>query len=238
MTDKVIEQRERGMIFGSHENAPLSQEARATILQAIAEGPSSSVGPLGGRNGISVRNVAPFGRVVIKQYLRGGALRAFVRQRYLRMGAARCAGEFHVLLRALEVGVNVPEPVGYCYTPGLFYKAWLFTRELQGTSTIAELSAVSGQEDRVQAAMEEVVRQVGQLIRAGIFHVDLHPGNTLVDEQGKVYLLDFDKAYTYRGRPNVLRDKYLCRWRRAVIKHDLPELLTELMAHGLRQSFE
>ena len=59
----------------------------------------------------------------------------------------------------------------------------------------------------------------------------------MLDDEGKVYVLDFDKAVRFSGNKNALRDKYVCRWRRAVIKHKLPETLSELMCIGLRKNF-
>jgi 3-deoxy-D-manno-octulosonic acid kinase len=65
--------------------------------------------------------------------------------------------------------------------------------------------------------------------------VDLHPGNVLVDSNSRVYLIDFDKArYSYLNK-DKLRVKYISRWRRAVIKHRLPESLWEMMSSELRK---
>ena len=60
----------------------------------------------------------------------------------------------------------------------------------------------------------------------------------LVDHEDQVYLVDFDKAKRFSGPLNELRDHYLCRWRRAVIKHELPETLSEMMSADLRQNFD
>jgi aminoglycoside phosphotransferase (APT) family kinase protein len=105
------------------------------------------------------------------------------------------------------------------------------------------------------------------LILNGIKHVDLHPGNVLVDGTGQVFLLDFDKAFFILNDENSpfllslkeqahapdsqnmlssreimrevlflrrLRDFYLRRWRRAVIKHGLPDYVSETMCLRLR----
>jgi hypothetical protein len=50
-----------------------------------------------------------------------------------------------------------------------------------------------------------------------------------------VHVVDFDNARPFDGSERDLRDQYLRRWRRAVIKHNLPETLSELMAMELRQ---
>jgi predicted unusual protein kinase regulating ubiquinone biosynthesis (AarF/ABC1/UbiB family) len=87
-------------------------------------------------------------------------------------------------------------------------------------------------------ATKDLIDQVSTLIQNNIFHVDLHPGNVLVGRGGRVFLLDFDKARIARGNKNKLRDHYLSRWQRAVIKHGLPDMLSEMLAAGLDRDYE
>ncbi len=81
--------------------------------------------------------------------------------------------------------------------------------------------------------MASVIEQIVSLIQNDILHVDLHPGNVVVDATGKVYLLDFDKGTVYYGNRQKLINRYLSRWQRAVNKHGLPKMLTEMMQNGL-----
>jgi 3-deoxy-D-manno-octulosonic acid kinase len=82
--------------------------------------------------------------------------------------------------------------------------------------------------------MASVIEQIVSLIQNDILHVDLHPGNVVVDATGKVYLLDFDKGTVYDGSRQKLINRYLSRWQRAVNKHGLPKMLTEMMQNGLK----
>jgi predicted unusual protein kinase regulating ubiquinone biosynthesis (AarF/ABC1/UbiB family) len=82
--------------------------------------------------------------------------------------------------------------------------------------------------------MEAVIEQVSLLVQNSILHVDLHPGNIVVDPTGKVYLLDFDRGGIYPAKRQKLRTHYLSRWQRAVNKHGLPKILTEMMQNGLK----
>ena len=214
----------------------VAAEVAEDLLKAVIAKREVHRSPLGGRNCISIAEIAKLGRVVVKQYMRGGLFQYFIRRHYLKLGTIRSEAEFQLLSKAHAAGISVPEPVGYIWRGEFLYQAWLVTKEIPGSMTVAEISLKD--EDRLPDVMEEVIRQVGLLIKNGICHVDLHPGNVLVDPQGRVYIIDFDKAYQFKGSPNVLRDRYLCRWRRAAIKHELPEVLSEIMSHGLRQSFE
>jgi RIO-like serine/threonine protein kinase len=158
-------------------------------------------------------------------------MRYFIRQRYLKIGKTRAQREFELLDNVSTFGINVPEPIAYAHRGRLFYRAWLVTREIDRPRSLARLSLQD--EKKTITAMKSVVEQISSLIQNDILHVDLHPGNVIVDAAGAVYLLDFDKGHIYRASRQKLKDRYLARWRRAVVKHRLPSLLAEMMKEGL-----
>ena len=189
---------------------------------------------LGGRSSVTIAQIEGIGSVVVKYYTRGGLLRYMVKRRYVKWGKTRCQIEYELLQKVRNLGVSAPEPIAYAFQGSLFYKGWLVTREIKQKQTLAELSCAD--EEHAQIAMKELINQVSTLVNNNIFHVDLHPGNVLVDSHDRVFLLDFDKACLSRKNKNKLRDQYLSRWRRAVIKHRLPEMLCEMMCTGLRRT--
>ncbi|MCK5312865.1 MAG: hypothetical protein KAJ62_12185, partial [Desulfobacteraceae bacterium] len=67
-----------------------------------------------------------------------------------------------------------------------------------------------------------------KLIKSSIHHKDLHPGNIIIDKSEKPFVLDFDKAYNFRGSKEELADRYIQRWQRAIKKYNLPEELLEI----------
>ena len=189
---------------------------------------------LGGRSAVTKARLEDLESVVVKYYTRGGLIRHLVKRRYLKWGKPRCQVEYEVLRKVRSVGVNAPEPIAYAYQGNIFYKAWLVTREIVQPQTLAELGRLD--EQHACLVMKEVIEQVATLMNHSILHVDLHPGNVVVDSGGRVFLLDFDKAYTCAQNRNKLRERYLSRWRRAIIKHRLPEMLSEMMDTGLQKT--
>ncbi len=194
---------------------------------------SHQTSPLGGRGNVQYVDLNGLGKVVIKSYCRGGLLGLLVRRYYLRLGQIRSKNEFEMLEQVRSCGVQAPEPLLYIYSGNLFYRTWLVTREVENKQTLLEVALRD--EDRARESLQPLVDQIMCLVRNRIFHVDLHPGNVLLDQNGNTFLVDFDKACIFEGSPEKLRDLYLFRWRRAVIKHNLPEFLAELVSLGLRK---
>jgi 3-deoxy-D-manno-octulosonic acid kinase len=189
------------------------------------------VSVLGGRTSATPAQLDGIGSVVIKHYRRGGLMRYFIKHRYLKFGKTRAQREFELLDIVATLGINIPQPIAYAHRGHLFYRAWLITREIHQPLSLAYLSLQD--EKKTSMAMASVIEQISLLIQNDILHVDLHPGNAVVDAAGKVYLLDFDKGRVYYGNRQKLKDLYLARWRRAVKKYRLPETLTEILQAGL-----
>jgi len=202
-------------------------EPQIRQLTASFEKPGTmGAGVLGGRAAVLSVDLSGIGRVIVKNYTRGGLLRHINRRTYLKLSRYRCEAEFFLLNYLSGIGVNVPEPVAFAYKLkwfGGFYHAWIVTREIENAVTLARLSIQAP--DRAKAVMGDLVRQISILVENTIHHVDLHPGNVLVDDQNRVFLIDFDKARTGPQNRDQLREKYISRWRRAVAKHRLPETI-------------
>ena len=202
-----------------------SQAALLSDLFRRPDRPASST--LGGRRAVCFARLERIGNVAIKYYTRGGIIRNFVKERYIRWGPTRSQKEFELLQLVRSLGINAPEPVAYAHQGHPFYRAWLVTRAVERHQTLAQISLAD--ESTAKQHMAAVGSQVRTLIDHGILHVDLHPGNILVNPEGQVFLIDFDKARLYKNSQG-LEEKYLHRWRRAVDKHDLPLLLYQKLA--------
>jgi 3-deoxy-D-manno-octulosonic acid kinase len=181
---------------------------------------------LAGRAAAVTLNLSGVGPVVIKHYTRGGVIRQFITQTYFRIGKTRSQLEYELLFRLKKLGINAPEPVAYAFKGRLLYQAWIMTREIEDTQTLSALSL--NNPAQAKEAIHQLGPQVQRLIDNHIHHVDLHPGNVLVTRTGKIYLIDFDKAKTVTLPAEVLKAKYISRWRRAVDKHHLPQVIREL----------
>lgn len=223
-------------IYSEYDLTPAQQEILASLLTFESKVKiADPTDRLSGRAVIRGSELEGIGKVVAKSYRRGGIFKSLLSAWFMRWNQTRCRLEYKILQTVRSIGVHAPEPLAYIEDGEFWYRAWLVTREIPSKQSLLEVSRTD--EQKTITLCQEVGRQIGLLVRHGIYHIDLHPGNVVIGTDDTVYLVDFDKAYEFDGPANVLRDLYLRRWRRAVIKHKLPDLLSEVMSLQLRQDF-
>jgi tRNA A-37 threonylcarbamoyl transferase component Bud32 len=216
-------------------SVPFDKNELSTLLDGIFLPISRESRDYGGRAAISKIVLPQLGNLIIKHYSRGGLLKHLNKGTYLKLTSPyRSQGEFEMLQRVRKCGVNAPEPVAYIVSKGIAYRTWLVTKEIMYHKCLAEISLYD--QELAARLTQQVFKQLTCLIEKKILHVDFHPGNVLVDNASNVYIVDFDKAHTVITSQRRLKELYLRRWRRAVIKHDLPEVLSETMCGYLRSS--
>lgn len=182
-------------------------------------------GPLGraagGRGGVFFVET-PVGACALRHYHRGGLAARVSADVYVWTGAARTRAfrEFRLLARLAGQQLPVSLPVAACYRrSGLGYRADLLTRRIEGAETLATRLA-RGDLDAPLA--QRVGRTLARFHRAGAWHADLNAHNILVDADGGVSLIDFD-----RGRMRKPR----LAWQQA----NLGRLLRSLLKLGARR---
>lgn len=205
----------------------LSMEQMRQMVSCFEKSATGANALLGGRSAVTRTIIPGIGPVVVKQYTRGGVIRKFNKATYLNFSRYRSQCEYELLKFLDHLGVHVPVPIAFARRGKFFYQAWLTTKEIENADTLADIACKKP--DRVRTVMPELSRQVELLIENQIHHVDLHPGNVLVDPGGRLYLIDFDKARTAPVNRRRLREKYIRRWRRAVEKHRLPMFLNTIL---------
>jgi len=153
------------------------------------------MGPLrsGGRgNTMFVGNVPR--QFVLRHYQRGGLLGKFVRDMYVFSGEdlTRSFMEWRLLDKLAANNINVPRPAAarFCRR-GTFYTADLITVRIPDVMSLSQYIAAA---DRDEAFWESVGAAIWKFHDAGVYHADMNAYNVQVDNDGDIWMLDFDKG--------------------------------------------
>jgi 3-deoxy-D-manno-octulosonic acid kinase len=183
---------------------------------------------------------------VLRHYRRGGFIARLSADRYFWTGESRVRAfaEYRLLARLIERGLPVPRPIGARYQrSGLRYRCDLITERVEGAATLSAALAARALSDE---AWLSIGTAIARLHRAGVDHADLNAHNILIDRQGAVSIIDFDRGRIRAAGTWRLRN--LRRLRRSLekISRDLPperfyaaawaSLLTGYGASGARES--
>ena len=147
---------------------------------------------------------APFGPVVLRQYLRGGWVAKFSRNRYFfaTVSRSRPFREYHLLAALYEQGLPVPRPVAaLCEHRGIRSTGALMTARISSAQTLADLlPGFSGVRETDTEFWESIGRCIRRFHDAGVWHADLNARNILLDAAQQVFLIDFDRARFTPGK--------------------------------------
>lgn len=135
-----------------------------------------------------------FGRAVLRHYRRGGMVARFSKDRYLWQGAeaTRSMAEFRILSSMHAAGLAVPRPLAAAYwRSGLSYRAAIVIERIENSRTLTEMVHQSPLSAETTA---QVAKAIFAMHEAGYWHADLNAYNILLDDHGKAWLIDFDKA--------------------------------------------
>ena len=131
---------------------------------------------------------------VLRHYKRGGLAARVLSDRYLWLGAerTRCFREWRLLAELYRRGLPVPAPVAASYErSGMAYRADLITVQLPASRTLAQLLAQGSLSSR---QWNDIGRTIARFHAQGVQHADLNAHNILLDADGAVYILDFDRG--------------------------------------------
>jgi hypothetical protein len=158
------------------------------------------------------------GRVFVRQYQHGGALRRITGELY--RGDGRFLAELGALVDAAKAGVGVAEALGVVSAPGGLglRRGWLFAREVPGAVDVLTFLRSRPTPARRRAVLETAGRAIRALFDAGFEHPDLHMKNLLVAPDGSVLVLDFDRVRRRAELPRERREAALFRFDRYAAK--------------------
>ena len=153
---------------------------------------------------------------VLRHYRRGGLIARLSTDRYVWAGEARVRAfaEWRLLHHLFGRGLPVPAPVAARYQrEGFFYRCDLITRRIAGAEPLSSLlarGALAG------ASWRSIGAAIARVHAAGADHADLNAHNILLDGDGVVSVIDFDRGRLRNGGSWMRRN--LARLQRSLVK--------------------
>lgn len=187
-------------------NADLIPEEQAEFVQSLLncktfENSDRLLGFSKGRGTTWFLNTVPeLGiNVVLRHYYRGGLFGKFIKDSYVftRFENTRAYKEFFLLQQMLAWGLPVPRSVAIKVEKTLCcYRADIMLEKLENTQDLSKIL-------QSQALSNEQYEQIGKLIRRlhnhQVHHSDLNIHNILLGNEGRFWLIDFDKCGIEQG---------------------------------------
>jgi len=136
---------------------------------------------------------------VLRHYRRGGFMARILSDRYIWAGEARVRAfaEYRLLAVLAERGLPVPKPVAARYRrSGLTYRCDLIMQRIADAKSV---SSMLGAAALSAASWRAIGAAIARLHQNGVDHADLNAHNILLDSQGAVSVIDFDRCRV-RGR--------------------------------------
>ncbi len=180
---------------------------------------------------------APSGEAVLRTYRRGGMAARISDDRYVWLGARRTRGfhEFRLLQTLRARGLPVPAPIATAYwRAGSTYRAALLIERIAGARSLGDAlnDAQGGSVETI--AWDAIGSCIADFHRVGAFHADLNVDNVLMNDQGQIWLIDFDRG-ALRKPARGWQQANLARLRRSLRKRMGEALDREPLASGWKR---
>lgn len=179
-----------------------------------AEPVAGSLRAAGRGNTLYVGNVPR--QFVLRHYLRGGLAGKLVRDAYVWTGenSSRPFAEWRMLAKMADSGLRVPRPAAarYCRR-GPFYTADIITVRIPHVVALSEYIAGDAPAEGFWASIGAAVQDFHA---NGVYHADMNAYNLQVDNDGDLWMLDFDRGKLLP--PGPWQQKTLSRLHRSLQK--------------------
>lgn len=135
----------------------------------------------------------------LRHYRRGGLFGKLVKDHYIFTDweKTRSYQEFQLLNTLIEAGVNVPKPIAAKAVKRTFcYQADLLSQKIPNAR---DLVAILQEKPLSKEIYQKIGNEIRKMHAAQVNHTDLNIHNILIDDNDKVWIIDFDKCYQQKG---------------------------------------
>lgn len=133
-------------------------------------------------------------QAALRHYRRGGLFGKLVKDQYWFSSweQTRSAQELNLLQVLIDAGVNVPRPIAArAVKTGLTYQADLLSERIPNAR---DLVSILQEKPLPELMYQKIGQEIAKMHKANVNHTDLNIHNILIDDQDKVWIIDFDKC--------------------------------------------
>lgn len=133
-------------------------------------------------------------QAALRHYRRGGLFGKLVKDQYWFSSweQTRSAQELNLLQVLIDAGVNVPRPIAArAVKTGLTYQADLLSERIPNAR---DLVSILQEKPLPEVMYQKVGQEIAKMHKVNVNHTDLNIHNILIDDQDKVWIIDFDKC--------------------------------------------
>lgn len=135
----------------------------------------------------------------LRHYRRGGLFGKIVKDQYLFKAweQTRSYQEFTLLTKLRVAGVNVPRPIAAgAIKIGFLYRADLLSEKVPNACDLVDILQ---EKSLSKLVYQSIGREIRKMHDVSVNHTDLNIHNILLDNEQKVWIIDFDKCYSQTG---------------------------------------
>lgn len=168
---------------------------------------------------------------VLRHYWRGGLIGKLVKDSYWWQGLeqTRPFRELKLLCQLQKLALPVPSPIaaqvirsGSGYRYGCSYRGDIITAALPDTHSLVERLA----EPLKPALWQAIGKTLARFHQHGVYHDDLNAHNILLDQQGAIFVIDFDKG-------EIRESTTAADWKKANLERLQRSLMKEKNLRGI-----
>lgn len=214
MTETVEKTATGAILYDRSVISQISEERFSPQGWLHAEPVAGTQGSGGRGNTMYVGNVPR--QFVLRHFVRGGLVSKLVHDRYFWTGedSTRPFSEWRMLAKMADSGLRVPRPAAarYC-RHGPFYTADIITVRIPHVRPLSELLA----EQKCDAGFWQALGEAIQAFHGcGVYHADMNAHNLQIDDDGRLWMLDFDRGEL--RQPGPWQQRTLSRLHRSLQK--------------------
>ncbi|MBW3697603.1 3-deoxy-D-manno-octulosonic acid kinase [Vibrio sp. T187] len=138
-------------------------------------------------------------QAALRHYRRGGLFSKLIEDSYLFRGEekTRSFQEWVLLDYLRAANVHVPKPIAArIIKNGFTYRADLLSEKV---ANARDLVAILKDKPLTKTMYQKIGDEIRKMHAAQVNHTDLNIHNILIDDVGKVWIIDFDKCYQQQG---------------------------------------